>query len=164
MSRETQTGFPLLFQTKRTSFIWGDNQMTHGERGLIVQLRVNGLGYKRIAAELGLSLNTVQSYCRRHPTEMKAPERLPEIGCLCCGAKLHYTPGAKKRKFCSDRCRLTWWNAHPETSAKRKVRVVSCIYCGMPFEVAGEQTRMYCSRICYARARAKLARREGTDG
>lgn len=138
--------------------------MTNEQKMRLEQLRAEGFGYKRMAAELGLSLNTVQSYCRRHPTEMNAPERLPENGCLCCGAYLNHTPGARKRKFCSDRCRITWWNAHPEAGAKRKVREVACGFCGVHFFAVGEQTRMYCSRICSARARAKLARREGTDG
>ena len=164
VKRNTRPAFRCCFRQKELPLSGGDNQMTHDERVLILQLRVNGLGYKRIATELGLSLNTVQSYCRRHPTEMKAPERLPENGCLCCGARLHHTPDAKKRKFCSDRCRITLWNAHPEAGGKRKVREIACGYCGATYFVIGEQTRMYCSRICSDRARAKLARREGSDG
>jgi len=138
--------------------------MTNEQKKRLEQLRSEGLGYKRIAAELGLSLNTVQSFCRRHPAEMRVLGCSNENGCLFCGVMLHHTPGAKKRKFCSDRCRITWWNAHPEASAKRKVREVACGFCGVHFSVVGEQTRMYCSRICSARARAKLARGEGTDG
>jgi len=138
--------------------------MTSEQKKRLEQLRSGGIGYKRMATELGLSLNTVQSYCRRHPDEMRVLGCSTENKCLCCGAYLHHKPGAKKRKFCSDRCRITWWNAHPEASAKRKVRKVSCAFCGMSFLVVGEQTRLYCSRICSARARAKLARREGTDG
>lgn len=138
--------------------------MTGEQKERLEQLRSEGLGYKRMATELGFSLNTVQSYCRRHPTEMKVPTLAPENACLYCGARLHHAPGAKKRKFCSDRCRITWWNAHPEAGAKRKVREVACGFCGATFFVIGERTRRYCSRICSARARAKLARREGTDG
>jgi endogenous inhibitor of DNA gyrase (YacG/DUF329 family) len=138
--------------------------MTNEQKKRLEQLRSEGLGYKRIAAELGLSLNTVQSYCRRHPVVMRVPECSYENKCLFCGEYLHHKPGAKKRKFCSDRCRITWWNAHPETGTKRKVRNVSCAFCGVPFLVVGERMRMYCSRICSARARAKLAHGEGTDG
>lgn len=138
--------------------------MTNEQKKRLEQLRSEGLGYKRIAAELGLSLNTVQSYCRRHPDEMRAPECSNENECLYCGIMLHPTPGAKKRKFCSDRCRITWWNAHPEAGAKRRVREVSCAYCGVLFFVVGERMRRYCSRICSAKARAKMARGEGTDG
>ena len=138
--------------------------MTNEQKKRLEQLRSEGLGYKRIAAELGISINTVQSYCRRHPDKMRIPRCQNKNVCLCCGIMLHHTPGSKKRKFCSDRCRITWWNAHPEAGAKRKVREVACGFCGATFFVIGEQTRMYCSRICSARARAKLARGEGTDG
>ena len=138
--------------------------MTNELKVRLEHLRAEGLGYKRMAAELDLSLNTVQSYCRRHPDEMRVPGCSYENKCLFCGARLHHTPGAKKRKFCSDRCRITWWNAHPAAGEKRKVREVACGFCGVHFFAVGEQTRMYCSRICSARARAKLARREGTDG
>jgi len=44
------------------------------------RLRSDGLGYKRILTKLGLSLNTVQCYCRRHPTEIKAPTLPSENG------------------------------------------------------------------------------------
>jgi len=138
--------------------------MTNEQKKRLEQLRSEGLGYKRIAAELGISLNTVQSFCRRHPDKIKTPVYRTENACLHCGARLFHTPGAKKRKFCSDRCRITWWNAHPEAGEKRKVREIACGFCGTTFFVIGEQTRMYCSRICSARARAKLARGEGTDG
>ena len=138
--------------------------MTNEQKKRLEQLRSEGLGYKRIAAELGISINTVQSFCRRHPDKIKTPTYHPENTCLHCGVRLHHTPGAKKRKFCSDRCRITWWNAHPEAGGKRKVREIACGFCGVTFFVIGEQTRMYCSRICSARARAKLARREETDG
>ena len=138
--------------------------MTNEQRKRLEQLRSEGLGYKRIAAELGISINTVQSFCRRHPDKIKTPTYHPENTCLHCGARLFHTPGAKKRKFCSDHCRITWWNAHPEAGEKRKVREIACGFCGAHFLAVGEQTRMYCSRICSARARAKLARGEGTDG
>ena len=138
--------------------------MTNEQKKRLEQLRLEGFGYKRIAAELGISINTVHSFCRRHPDKIKTPAYRTENTCLYCGVKLHHTPGAKKRKFCSDRCRITWWNAHPEAGTKRKVREVACGFCGATFFVIGEQTRMYCSRICSARARAKLARGEGTDG
>ena len=40
--------------------------MTDQERMKIDVLRKQGLGYKKIAANVGLSLNTVKSYCKSH--------------------------------------------------------------------------------------------------
>ena len=39
--------------------------MTQIQRERILELQDAGLGYKKIAAELGISVNTVKSFCRR---------------------------------------------------------------------------------------------------
>lgn len=39
--------------------------MTKNEKHRINELRLNGYGYKKIAKELGLSVNTVKSYLAR---------------------------------------------------------------------------------------------------
>ena len=65
----------------------------------ILHYREQGLGYKKIAALTGYSLNTVKSVCRRNPN---GEEKL----CLQCGAKLVRTPHYKEKKFCSDICRM----------------------------------------------------------
>ena len=39
--------------------------MTNGEKMLITQQRRQGLGYTEIARKLGMSVNTVKSYCQR---------------------------------------------------------------------------------------------------
>ena len=39
--------------------------MTENEKHRINELRLNGYGYKKIARELGLSVNTVKSYLAR---------------------------------------------------------------------------------------------------
>ena len=73
----------------------------------ILELRRQGLRYKTIAAITGYSVNTVKSTCRRHPP-------LNEKVCLQCGAKIEQLPHRKEKKFCSDKCRMAWWNSHPE--------------------------------------------------
>ena len=40
--------------------------MTNGEKVQIVQMRKRGLGYTEIARSLGMSVNTVKSYCQRN--------------------------------------------------------------------------------------------------
>ena len=80
----------------------------------IMEYRRQGLGYKRIAAITGYSLNTVKSVCRRN--QASAEKR-----CLQCGAAVEQTPhrkekvcahcgqpfesyGNQNRKYCSRRC------------------------------------------------------------
>ena len=39
--------------------------MTEAEKMRVRKLRLEGAGYKQIASELELSINTVKSFCRR---------------------------------------------------------------------------------------------------
>lgn len=123
--------------------------MTNEQREKTQELRNNDMGYKRISALTGISINTVKSYCRRHPAS----------GCgICqkCGAPIKQTPHKRTKKFCSDTCRMAWWKAHPE-QVKRKVYHLTCAWCGKPFDSIGDGKRQYCTRACYADARRKEA-------
>ena len=86
----------------------------------IMKFRQQGLGYRRIAAVTGYSLNTVKSVCRR------AAEQQEEKVCLQCGAKVEQPPHRKEKKFCSDKCRLAWWKAHPEQLNRKAIYAVRC--------------------------------------
>ena len=63
-----------------------------------------GYGPTAISYELEISINTIKSYIRRHPS-MKNASR-----CLYCGKVISQTKGRKVKKFCSDRCRSAYWN------------------------------------------------------
>ena len=71
---------------------------------LISQMRLEGKKSTEIATALGISVNTVKSHIRRHPEVINA------VLCLNCGKAVPQTPGRKHKKFCSDKCRTTWWN------------------------------------------------------
>lgn len=89
--------------------------MTEEEKTKIHKLREQGLGYKRIAAELGMKLSSVQSFIKRNT----AGNLL--IGtCKECGAQIKSTKGKKRKEFCSDRCRMRWWNAHRDSVKAQK--------------------------------------------
>ena len=117
----------------------------------IMEYRRQGLGYKRIAAVTGYSLNMVKSVCRRSqaPTEKR---------CIQCGAAVEQTPHRKEKKFCSDKCRMAWWNSHPERVTRKAFYHLVCACCGQSFESYGNQKRKYCSRRCY-----NVARRKGVE-
>ena len=119
----------------------------------INELRREGLGYKRIAARLELPVNTVKSYIRRHP--MEAPALAREERCLNCGGLIQQNPGRKEKKFCSDRCRMAWWNTHPEAVQRKTFYEITCACCGQTFQSYGNNARKYCSRSCYDRSRMK---------
>ena len=103
-----------------------------------------------VALSLGLSVNTVKSYCRRSgvkPLEKKTAQS----GDVCrqCGSALKLTSGRKRKRFCSDACRLRWWHGHREMS--RNARTVVCASCGKVFVT--DRMQKYCSHACYIQKR-----------
>lgn len=114
----------------------------------ILHYREQGLGYKKIAALTGYSLNTVKSVCRRNTN---GEEKL----CLQCGAKIEQPPHRKEKKFCSDKCRMAWWKAHPDQLNRKAIYHLVCAHCGQPFDSYGNSRRKYCSRACYNAVRCK---------
>ena len=118
--------------------------MTNEQRMIVSALRAQGMGYGAIARKVGISENTVKSFCRRNAQK---EDKLTVTGadehwCLCCGAPVAQNVGRKEKKFCSDKCRNKWWNAHLDK-----------VDCGKTFSVYGQAARKYCSHACYIRHR-----------
>lgn len=127
-------------------------QVTDAEKEMIRFLRMEGLGYGAVAERLGLSENTVKSYCRRnHLTGVAAKERAKV--CRECGVPLASVPGRKGRKFCCEGCRRAWWRSHPELVHREAYYVLACGHCGREFKSYGNRGRKYCCHECYIRAR-----------
>jgi len=133
--------------------------MTEAQKERIRELRLGGLGYVRIARELSISENTVKSFCRRaekqEQTETPAPAGGESSTCFCrqCGVEIKQIPGRKIKKFCSDKCRMAWWNAHPEQMNRRSLHENICPRCGRKFQTVRRNSRKYCGRDCYLAAR-----------
>ena len=129
--------------------------MTNAERDYIIRYRQSGKSCAEIARILGLSANTVKSFCQRNSIVPIAPNTqaslptLSETVCLCCGEKVTQQPHRKPKRFCSDACRLRWWHAHRDMEKNAVDR--RCFYCGRVFRSSREQK--YCSHACYIKAR-----------
>ena len=82
----------------------GSAMMSKRERRELERMRLDGYGPTRIAEELELSVNTVKSYIRRHPSLKNA------VYCLQCGRAVPQTPGRKRKKFRCNQCRSRFWN------------------------------------------------------
>ena len=131
--------------------------MTEEQKTQIANLRGEGYGYVRIAQTLGISENTVKSFCRRKKLAgraaasqaMPAAVRDGNHFCLCCGKEVAQTPGRKEKKFCSDRCRNKWWNSHLDRVKRKANYEFICPQCRKPFTVYGNAKRKYCSHECY---------------
>lgn len=140
--------------------------MTNEQRTEIIRLRQEGCGYVTIASRLGLSANTVKSFCRRNGfagcvEEKNTAAAIEEGHCRECGKKLIQPEKMKKISFCSRECRQKWWKEHPEKLNRRAVYPFVCAACGKEFTAYGNKERKYCSHACYIEARFGGDRQDG---
>lgn len=92
--------------------------MTAAEKEKVKTLWSHGWGAKRIAKFTGLNVNTVKTHCKRHLKEKGEERAMVQDGfgetwgvCKSCEKIITYTPGRKKKLFCSDSCRSAWWRS-----------------------------------------------------
>ena len=134
--------------------ILGGTAMTDEQRKRIREYRANGMGYSKIAQALGISENTVKSFCRRNGlggaiTLMPRIEVKGKNVCECCGKEVVQNPGRKQKRFCSDRCRNKWWNEHLDQVNRKANYDYVCPHCKKPFTAYGNANRKYCCHECY---------------
>ena len=113
----------------------------------INNMRLEGHSPSVIAATLGLPKGTVRSHIHRNPV-------IPGTkACLNCGKPLIQPKGRREKKFCSDACRMAWWNSHQEDVSRKAYYNLTCQHCGKEFESYGNKNRKYCCRACYVASR-----------
>ena len=129
--------------------------MTDTERSLIQRMRRSGSSAAQISAETGLSENTIKSFCRRNDIRPVSENVLSAVDttgvCKFCGKLIEQNAKGKKKKFCSDTCRISWWNVHPEQL--KSAEHIVCANCRNTFNSYGRRRRKYCSHGCYVAAR-----------
>ena len=79
--------------------------MTTQEKQMIASLSEKGLGYRKIAAQIGISENTVKSYLKRMTAadDQKEPDQPAAVfSCPQCGEEIRQIPGRKAKRFCSE--------------------------------------------------------------
>ena len=113
----------------------------------ITNMRLEGHSPSAIAAKLGLSPSTVRSHIHRHRHVRD------EQSCKHCGKPLVQSKGHRAKKFCSDSCRMAWWNSHKEEVNKQAFYKLTCQHCGKEFDSYGNSNRKYCCRACYIASR-----------
>ena len=131
--------------------------MRYQQKEKIRLMRGEGFSYARIAAELGILENTVKSFCRRNNlggVSTGIAKQRDRSLCRQCKTPLTHTVGAKQKLFCSDKCRMSWWNTHPEALRRNAIYAFICAHCGDTFESYGNKKRKYCSRACYGKSKA----------
>lgn len=130
--------------------------MTGQQKEQIRTLRLQGISYVKISKSLGISDNTVRSFCRRNGLGENAKNT---ASCKQCGKLIKIIPKQKPKKFCSDNCRNAWWNGHQECVTRKAVYEYTCACCGKYFTAYGNAHRKYCSHACYIADRFGKERR-----
>jgi hypothetical protein len=132
--------------------------LTNSQKERINHMRQDGESYAAIADALGLSRNTVKSFCLRNtcvdPSENKDTVAKKGV-CAQCGKGFTLCPGHRQRRFCSDQCRMVWWNAHRDLLKSNAKVENTCVFCGKHFMGYERQYRKYCSHGCYIAHRYK---------
>ncbi len=124
--------------------------MDNNKKKKIIELRKSGFGYKKIAKELSLTVSAVRCVCE------KITDEYDLIGsCKNCGIKIKSIKGKRKKVFCSDKCRMAWWNSHIKEVNKKAYYSVVCKCCSKEFIAYGNNKRVYCSHSCYINDKAK---------
>ena len=133
--------------------------MTEHQKLRIMKLRAAGFGYGKIAQQLGISVNTVKSFCRRRSLSKDTASKSEVIlsgevtHCGNCGAVIYQVKGQKRRKYCSNQCRMAYWGKNQDKVRKSAFYTLRCRHCGKVFQVYGDKGRKYCSRACYLKDR-----------
>lgn len=122
--------------------------MTKEQKTLILHYREQHMTYRQIGEKLGLSPDTVKTFCRRKRAQSERTEESVQAQCRNCGAPVHLLPGRRERLFCSPACRTAYWRKHNLLGGTPRY----CAGCGALL-TGGSASRKYCSHACYIRHR-----------
>ena len=122
--------------------------MTKEQKTLILYYREQHMTYRQIGEKLGLSPDTVKTFCRRNTPREDRTEASASSQCRNCGAPVHPLPGRRERLFCSPACRTAYWRKHNLLGKDPRY----CAGCGALL-TGGSASRKYCSHACYIRHR-----------
>ena len=144
--------------------------MNTEQKQKVYKMRLEGSSYSKIASALGISENTIKSYCRRNNlnnlmnnlvknTESKLVNKI-YTNCIYCGKTLIHGRKGHPKKFCSEECRRIWWKANNSQLDKKAWYTLNCIECNKTFKSYGNKNRKFCCHACYILSRFKKAEEE----
>ena len=92
----------------------------------------------------GISPMTGENYkpCDLRLSNTKPGDAKP---CLECGTFVKQTAGRKEKKFCSESCRVHWWNKNKRKTPCKSRHTFACLSCGKEFSVYGTAPRKFSS-------------------
>lgn len=120
--------------------------MTNLEK--VRQFKLQGLTYRDISNKTGLPVGTIKSIWSR-----SNEVNFSTSTCRFCGFEISSKKGKKAKIFCSDKCRMAWWNSHRHLVNRKTVFRFTCNGCGKEFTSNSHKVRKYCSHACYLEGR-----------
>ena len=124
--------------------------MTNEQKEKIIRFRRQGFGYADIGRELGISKDTVKSFCRRNGLMVSGSKPVDDKDrCRECGKALVQQEKKKTRIFCCKACREKWWTEHADRIDRKAIYEIICAGCGKSFTAYGNSKRKFCSHSCY---------------
>ena len=131
--------------------------LTERQGRAVRALRSKNMGYKTIAAQLGINRDAVRNYCVKYGLDglRGGQPAEPEMLCPYCGEEVIQPKRGRRRKFCSRECCYRWWVENPELVNRKPTAfyTATCAHCGKEFTAYGNDHRRYCSRDCYIQHR-----------
>ena len=132
----------------------GKAVLTDYQKEQVKALRTQGLGYRKIANQLGIQRDSVRNYCNSVKTgKTRGVTKIHEKENVCrfCKAPLIQTGRGRKKQYCDGQCRYQWYkkNAEEHYDLSEAYYEVTCKGCGEKFMVYGNRKRLYCSHHCY---------------
>jgi hypothetical protein len=82
-----------------------------------------------------ISLNTVKSFCRGNDINENIEDKSSAVltgettVCENCEWENHQIAKQKRKRFCCDKCRNTWWNSYLNQVKRKTVYDFKCPYC-----------------------------------
>ena len=143
--------------------------VTGEQKQQIFLLRKKGLSFSKISEQMGISRNTIKTFCWRNALsdgEMEKPfdNRGYKGFCKQCGKQLEQKPKSRPKVFCCNKCRQTWWNEHDGLINRKKQVACVCEYCGKEFMCYPSQKRKFCSHDCYIQKYFHSEAKHNDDG
>ena len=115
--------------------------MTEEQKIKIIELRNQGLGYKRIAKQLK---EPFSEYITSKKKKMKKINKIEKRFYLNCNKEIIQSGKGPRRKYCCNKCRYSYKNSN------RKTYNIRCEYCGEEFKDYSVK-RKYCSHDLHKR-------------
>ena len=139
---------PLHLQWK----VNGGGVMTDKDKKHLAELRDQGYTYQQIAEASGIGLSSVKMFFKRNNTPA-------DDSGICAQCKKRLEKDApKKKRFCSEKCRIKWWAEHPEQLSNAREHQYKCPFCGKVFY--SYKPAKFCSLTCYHRSRQKAGEKD----